>query len=103
MTDLIPPEGGRIPPGDRSPSRDDPTPTGDDPATDREAARRIAAAHTAASRDLEALLRRLPATPGPAEVAEYAALLAREEALRAERLAATAVIGLELPSLGGGG
>jgi hypothetical protein len=63
-------------------------------------ARRIAAAHTSASRDLEAFLRRVPATPTAADLAEYAALLAREEAVRADRAAAADSAGLATPSLG---
>jgi hypothetical protein len=67
---------------------------------DRETARRIAAAHTAASRDVEAFLRRVPALPTPADVAEYTALVAREELIRAERQAAVEAAGLEAPSVG---
>ncbi|MEV0733513.1 MULTISPECIES: hypothetical protein [Polymorphospora] len=63
-------------------------------------ARRAAAAHTAAARDVEAFLRRLPAVPEPPHITEYATLVAREEAIRAERTAATDALGLELPSLG---
>ena len=76
MTDLIPPED------------------------DRETVRRIAAAHTAASRDVEAFLRRAPGLPSPADVAEYAALLAREEAIRSERDDAADAAGLSAPSIG---
>ncbi|MGW4460636.1 hypothetical protein [Micromonospora sp. NPDC004704] len=71
------------------------------PDDDRENARRIAAAHTAASRDVEAFLRRAPDLPTPADVAEYAALLAREEALREERRDAAESAGLGAPSIGG--
>ncbi|MFK3985224.1 hypothetical protein ACI2K4_33230 [Micromonospora sp. NPDC050397] len=67
----------------------------------REIARRIAAAHTAASRDVEAFLRRASETPTPAEYAEYAALLGREEALRDEREDAVEAAGLGTPSIGG--
>lgn len=77
MTDLIPPED------------------------DRETVRRIAAAHTAASRDVEAFLRRVPALPTPEDVAEYAALLAREEAIRTERTDAAEAGGLGVPTIGG--
>ncbi|ROT29620.1 hypothetical protein [Micromonospora sp. HM5-17] len=77
MTDLIPPED------------------------DRETVRRIAAAHTTASRDVEAFLRRLPALPTPEDVAEYAALLAREEAIRVERSDAATAAGLTVPTVGG--
>ncbi|MFY1692387.1 hypothetical protein [Plantactinospora sp. WMMB782] len=71
------------------------------PEDDRETVRRAAAAHTAASRDVEAFLRRLSAQPSPEDVAEYAALLAREEALRVERTDAAEAAGLDVPSIGG--
>ncbi|MFY1670802.1 hypothetical protein ACN27G_12660 [Plantactinospora sp. WMMB334] len=77
MTDLIPPEN------------------------DGETVRRIAAAHTAASRDVEAFLRRIPEVPTPADITEYAALLAREEALRTERTDAAEAAGLGVPTIGG--
>ncbi|MFI6763176.1 hypothetical protein BDK92_6992 [Micromonospora pisi] len=67
----------------------------------RENARRIAAAHTAASRDVEAFLRRAPEVPTPADVAEYAALLAREEAFRTERQDAAEGAGFDAPDIGG--
>ncbi|MEV4755009.1 hypothetical protein AB0J86_07840 [Micromonospora sp. NPDC049559] len=69
------------------------------PEDDRETARRIAAAHTAASRDIEAFLRRVPAVPAPADIAEYTNLIAREEALRAERQDATDAAGLQILSV----
>jgi hypothetical protein len=69
------------------------------PEDDRESARRIAAAHTAASRDVEAFLRRVPAVPGPSDIAEYVALVAREELVRAERQTAVETVGLEAPSV----
>jgi hypothetical protein len=71
------------------------------PDDDRETARRIAAAHTAASRDVEAFLRRVPELPTFADVAEYAALLAREEAFRDERQDAAEAAGLGAPSISG--
>ncbi|MEN3613557.1 hypothetical protein [Plantactinospora sp. ZYX-F-223] len=71
------------------------------PEDDRETVRRVAAAHTAASRDVEAFLRRVPALPSPEDIAEYAALLAREEALRTERTDAADAAGLNVPSIGG--
>ncbi|MEQ4303522.1 hypothetical protein ABNF97_19410 [Plantactinospora sp. B6F1] len=71
------------------------------PEDDRETVRRVAAAHTAASRDVEAFLRRVPALPNPEDVAEYAALLAREEALRTERTDAADAAGLNVPTIGG--
>jgi hypothetical protein len=67
--------------------------------TDLEHARKTAAAHTAASRDLEAFLRNLPEVPEPEHIAEYAALLAREEEVRAERLEAVDAYGLSAPSI----
>jgi hypothetical protein len=66
---------------------------------DREMARRAAAAHTAASRDVEAFLRRAPAVPAPGDIAEYAALVAHEEVLRAQRQAAVETAGLSVPSV----
>jgi hypothetical protein len=66
---------------------------------DLEAARKAAAAHTAASRDLEAFFRHLPEVPEPQHIAEYAALLAREEERRAERLDAVEAYGLSAPSI----
>jgi len=67
--------------------------------SDLETARRAAAAHTAAARDLEAFVRRLPEVPGPEHIAEFAALLAREEAVRAERDEALDAYGLSAPSV----
>ncbi|MEV0723402.1 hypothetical protein AB0I37_11575 [Micromonospora purpureochromogenes] len=67
---------------------------------ERELLRQAAAAHSAAVRDLEAFLRRLPAVPDPADITEYANLLTQEEQTRAERQAAATAAGLELPSLG---
>lgn len=78
MTDLIPPDDAWEP------------------------VRRAAAAHTAAARDVEAFLRRVPATPTSSDIAEYATLLAREEAVRAERADAATAAGLDIPSVGGG-
>lgn len=97
MTDLIPPE--RDPASPKRAAR--PTTTAP-PGDGREDLRRVAAAHTAASRDLEALVRRLPTTPNPSDIAEYATLLAREETLRAQRAAAASAVGIQLPSAGGG-
>ncbi|MEH0825361.1 MULTISPECIES: hypothetical protein [unclassified Micromonospora] len=69
-------------------------------ADDREILRQAAAAHTAASRDLESFLRRLPEVPEPADITEYATLLTLEEQTRADRQAAARAAGLQLPSLG---
>ncbi|MEH1015089.1 hypothetical protein V6U90_18490 [Micromonospora sp. CPCC 206060] len=70
------------------------------PADDRDTARQAAAAHTAASRDIEAFLRRVPAVPGTDDIAEYATLLAREEQVRAERQAMVDAMGLPIGSVG---
>ncbi|MFI9638865.1 hypothetical protein ACIG87_02180 [Micromonospora sp. NPDC051925] len=71
------------------------------PAADqRELLRRAATAHTAAARDVETFLRRLPEVPAPADITEYATLLTREEQTRAERQDAADAAGLQLPSLG---
>lgn len=75
----------------------------DSPGVDpRETVRRAAAAHTAATRDLESFLRNLPQIPAPAHVAEYANLLTREEQTRADRQAAVTALGLTVDSLGSG-
>ncbi|GIF67473.1 hypothetical protein Ais01nite_55080 [Asanoa ishikariensis] len=66
---------------------------------DRENARRAAAAHTEASRELEAFLRRAPEVPDPADIAEFTILLAREEEVRAERQDALVAFGLSAPSI----
>ncbi|WP_229401871.1 hypothetical protein [Micromonospora okii] len=73
----------------------DAQPTGDD----RETLRAAAAAHTTAAADVEAFLRRLPGVPGPADVAEYATLLSREERARGERQAAADAAGLGIGSV----
>jgi len=64
-----------------------------------ETAARTAAAHTAASRDLETFLRRLPAVLEPADFAEYANLLAHEQAFRIDRDTAMSALGLTTPSI----
>ncbi|MEV4728202.1 MULTISPECIES: hypothetical protein [Micromonospora] len=70
------------------------------PAADqRELLRRAASAHTAAARDVETFLRRLPEVPDPADITEYATLLTREEQTRTERQDAADAAGLRLPSL----
>ncbi|TDB79976.1 MULTISPECIES: hypothetical protein [unclassified Micromonospora] len=66
---------------------------------ERELLRRAAAAHTAAARDVEAFLRRLPEVPDPTDVTEYATLLSREERTLADRQSAATAAGLQLPSL----
>lgn len=69
------------------------------PADDREVLRQAAAAHTAATREVEAFLRRLPAVPDPADVTEYANLLSREDRTRGERDAAADTAGLTIASM----
>ncbi|MFG3644943.1 hypothetical protein ACGF3C_32185 [Micromonospora sp. NPDC047762] len=69
------------------------------PADDRELLRQAAAAHTAATRAVEAFLRRLPAVPDPADVTEYANLLTREDQTRGDRDAAADAAGLTIASL----
>ncbi|MDM4718892.1 hypothetical protein QTQ03_04495 [Micromonospora sp. WMMA1363] len=71
-------------------------------ADDREILRQAAAAHTAAARDVESFLRRLPEVPDPADVTEYANLLAREEQTRADREVAADAAGLTVGSLESG-
>lgn len=71
----------------------------DQTSSDRQRAHRAAAAHTAAAADLEQFLSRAPDVPDPADIAEYAALLAREQAVRAERDEAANAIGLAAPSV----
>ncbi|MEH1102766.1 hypothetical protein [Micromonospora sp. CPCC 205561] len=68
-------------------------------ADDRETLRQAAAAHTAAARDVETFLRRLPEVPDPADVTEYANLLTREERARGDREAAADAAGLTIGSL----
>jgi hypothetical protein len=65
----------------------------------RKTAERAAAAHTAASRDLEDFLRRVRSAPTPAEIAEYANLISREQAVRNDRDAALDALGLHAPSI----
>lgn len=66
---------------------------------DRTAAVRACAQHTAASGDIEELLRRVPVPPEAADIAEYAALIAREQAVRAQRDAAVNRLGLQAPTV----
>ncbi|WP_326564054.1 hypothetical protein [Micromonospora peucetia] len=68
-------------------------------ADDREILRQAAAAHTAAARDVEAFLRRLPEVPDPADITEYANLLTREAQTLADRETATDAVGLTVGSL----
>jgi hypothetical protein len=70
-----------------------------DGVDDREAARRAAAAYTAATRDLEAFLRRISPVPTAAEIVEYTALVAVEEARRGDRQSALDALGLTAPSI----
>ncbi|MGC4806357.1 hypothetical protein [Micromonospora sp. DT233] len=73
----------------------DPRPSTDD----RERLRAAAAAHTAASRDVEAFLRRLSQVPDPADITEYATLVSREERARGDRQAAADAFGLAIGSI----
>ncbi|MFG1954951.1 hypothetical protein [Micromonospora sp. NPDC048830] len=66
---------------------------------DRETLRRAAAAHSAASQDVEAFLRRLPQVPDPADLTEYATLLSREERARGARQAAADAAGLQIGTM----
>jgi hypothetical protein len=66
---------------------------------DREPALRSAAMHSAASRDIEEFLRRVAAVPEPADIVEYATLIAREQEIRAERDGAINAFGLATPSV----
>ncbi|MFG1889297.1 hypothetical protein ACGFIR_15690 [Micromonospora sp. NPDC049051] len=68
-------------------------------AVDREILRQAAATHTAAAREVETFLRRLPDVPDPADITEYANLLTREERARADREAAADAAGLTIGSL----
>lgn len=65
----------------------------------RRRARRAAEQHTGAVRDMERFVDGLRGTPDAAVLAEYAALLAREEATRAERQELLAALGLAAPSV----
>ncbi|MER7420385.1 hypothetical protein ABT346_26985 [Micromonospora peucetia] len=69
------------------------------PAADREILRQTAAAHTAAARNVEAFLRRLPEVPDPADITEYANLLTREAQTLTDREAAADAAGLTVGSL----
>ncbi|MGK5440866.1 hypothetical protein ACSNN7_03410 [Micromonospora sp. URMC 105] len=71
----------------------------DPAADDREILREAAASHTAAALDVESFLRRLPQVPDPADIAEYANLVTREERARANREAAADAVGLTIGSL----
>jgi hypothetical protein len=62
-------------------------------------ARRAAELHTGAVRDMERFIAGFGGTPDAAAVAEYAALLAREEATLADRQELLAALALEAPSV----
>lgn len=62
-------------------------------------ARRAAEQHTGAVRDMERFIEGFGGTPDAAALAEYAGLLAREEATRADRQDRLAELGLEAPSV----
>ncbi|GAA4467673.1 hypothetical protein [Phytohabitans houttuyneae] len=61
--------------------------------------RRAAEAHTGAVRDMARFIEGFDGAPDAAALAEYAGLLAREEATRAERQDLLAALGLEAPSV----
>jgi hypothetical protein len=74
---------------------------GVDPATAGDPlalARAAASAYAEAVRETERFARRLDGTPDVAELAEYANLLAREEAAHGQRRDAFAPLGLVVPS-----
>ncbi|MDQ7906133.1 hypothetical protein RB614_16600 [Phytohabitans sp. ZYX-F-186] len=62
-------------------------------------ARGAAQRHTAAVRDMERFVEGFAGTPDAAALAEYAALLAREEATLADRQELLAALALEAPSV----
>lgn len=62
-------------------------------------ARRAAELHTQAVRDMERFIAGVDGAPDVGTIAEYASLLAREEATRAERQEILAGLGLEAPSV----
>jgi hypothetical protein len=61
--------------------------------------RRAAELHTRAVRDMERFIAGLDGSPDPATIAEYASLLAREEATLADRQDLLSALGLEAPSV----
>ncbi|MFC0527849.1 hypothetical protein [Phytohabitans kaempferiae] len=62
-------------------------------------ARQAAELHTRAVRDMEQFVDDFAGTPDAAVLAEYASLLAREEATRTGRQEMLAALGLEAPSV----
>lgn len=62
-------------------------------------ARRAAERYAAAVGDTQRFADRLDGDPDPADVAEYAALVAREEAARAQRQEAFLTLGFTIDSL----
>jgi hypothetical protein len=62
-------------------------------------ARRAAELHVGAVREMERFIERFSGTPDAAALAEYATLLAREEATRADRQDLLATLALEAPSV----
>jgi len=62
-------------------------------------ARRTAELHVNAVRDMERFIERFDGTPDAAAIAEYAQLLAREEATLADRQELLAALALEAPSV----
>jgi hypothetical protein len=64
-----------------------------------ETVRLAASQYAAAVQETERFAARLTAVPGPSELAEYANLLAREEAAHGNRRDAFAAIGMTMDSL----
>jgi hypothetical protein len=73
--------------------------TGPQPANEVAAARRAAAAHAEAADNVSTFVGRLTGPPDASDLAEYDALIAREEATRSERRDALAELGFSVPSL----
>lgn len=74
-------------------------PGGTDDWTAVQMARRAAEAHTAAAQAIEDWIGRVGAVPTAGDVAEYGALVAREEATHAARRDAFAAVGLTADSI----
>lgn len=71
----------------------------DIPATSLERARAAARAHADAADAVAQLVDRLDAPAGPAELAQYATLLSREESTLRQRRDALAALGLDVPTI----
>lgn len=73
--------------------------TGVQPPNEVAVARQAATAHAEAVDDVRTFVGRLTGPPDASELAEYDALIAREEATRSERRDALAELGFSVPSL----